>query len=281
MTKVQNNSELATALSKAYLEIIPAPGIEDRIMPIPAGSYVSITCSPVHGIEPTLELMEALADRDLKLIPHIAARVIKDKAHLREILTRLQDAGISSVFCPGGDAAQAAGIYDSSLSLLRDMADIGHNIRSVGVASHPEGHALVSDRELVELLLQKQEIANYLVTQMCFDTDLLIRWLRGIREAGVSLRAWIGLPGVADRTKLFKLSMRIGVGQSAKMLMRQKDLLKKMLQLKPYQPDELVEQLAPYLSDPVLDIPSFHLFSFNDVERTEKWRQEAVERYSK
>jgi methylenetetrahydrofolate reductase (NADPH) len=279
VSSVQNTSELANALSKAYLEIIPAPGIEERLQPIPPGSFVSITCSPVHGIDPTLELMETLADRDLKLIPHIAARVIKDKAHLREILTRLQNAGIKSVFCPGGDAPQAAGIYESSLSLLRDMADIGHDIQSVGVASHPEGHALVSDDELVKILIEKQEIATYLVTQMCFDSALLIRWLRGIRDAGVSLEAWIGLPGVADRAKLFKLSMRIGVGQSARMLMRQKDLLKKMLQLKPYQPDELVEQLAPHLADPLLDIPGFHLFSFNDIERTESWRQEAVRRY--
>ncbi|MFT5373019.1 MAG: methylenetetrahydrofolate reductase (NADPH), partial [Lysobacterales bacterium] len=54
----------------------------------------------------------------------------------------------------------------------------------------------------------------------------------------------------------------------------------KMLQLKPYQPDELVEELAPYLADLELDIPGFHLFSFNDIERTENWRQDAVRRYS-
>ena len=280
MSSDQSNSVLSKALSKAYLEIVPAPGIEERMQPITAGSYVSITCSPVHGIEPTLELMEILADRDLKLIPHIAARVIQDKAHLREILARLQGAGINSVFCPGGDAVQAAGIYDSSLALLRDMADIGHDIEKVGVASHPEGHALVSDDELVEILIKKQEVATYLVTQMCLDSALVIRWLRDIRNAGVSLQAWIGLPGVADRGKLFKLSMRIGVGQSAKMLMRQKDLIKKMMQLKPYQPDELVEGLAPHLADPVLDIPGFHLFSFNDIERTENWRHTAVRRYS-
>jgi hypothetical protein len=74
--------------------------------------------------------------------------------------------------------------------------------------------------------------------------------------------------------------MRIGVGQSAKMLLRQKDLLKKLLQLKPYQPDELLEGLAPYIADEDLDIPGFHLFSFNDIERTEIWRREAIARYN-
>jgi methylenetetrahydrofolate reductase (NADPH) len=64
------------------------------------------------------------------------------------------------------------------------------------------------------------------------------------------------------------------------MLLRQKDLLKKMLQIKPYQPNDLLEDLAPYLVDPLLDIGGFHLFSFNDIDRTERWRQEALSRYS-
>jgi methylenetetrahydrofolate reductase (NADPH) len=270
---------IASALEKSYLEIIPAPGIEERLELVPAGTYVSITCSPVHGIDPTLDLMDRLAGRDLKLIPHIAARVIKGRQHLREILNRLDSAGINSVFCPGGDAPEPAGDYTSSLELLRDMSEIGHNIEEVGVASHPEGHALVSDEDLIKFLLQKQEHANYLVTQMCFDPAILIRWLQGIREAGVNMQAWLGLPGVADRSKLFKLSMRIGVGQSAKLLMKQKDLLKKMLQLKPYQPDELLEGLEPHMTDKQLDIEGFHLFSFNDVERTEQWRLDTIGRY--
>ena len=58
--------------------------------------------------------------------------------------------------------------------------------------------------------------------------------------------------------------------------MNQKGLLKNMLRVKPYRPDELVYGLAPYLGDETLDIPGFHLFSFNDVERTEGWRQEML-----
>ena len=128
--------------------------------------------------------------------------------------------------------------------------------------------------------LEKQEIAKYLVTQMCFDPALLINCLKGISESGETLQALLGLPGVADRGKMFKLSMRIGVGQSAKLLLRQIDLLKKLFQLKPYQPDELLAGLAPYIADEYLDIPGFHLFSFNDVERTENWRKEAIRAYS-
>ena len=48
-------------LRRAYLEITPASGIEDRLSVIPRRSYISITCSPVTGVEPTLELMERLS----------------------------------------------------------------------------------------------------------------------------------------------------------------------------------------------------------------------------
>jgi len=270
---------MAELVANSYLEIIPLPGIEDRLAELPARAYVAITCSPSKGVEPTLELMERLARRDLQLVPHIAARMVRDRGHLNEILHRLKQSRIESVFIPGGDAREPLGIYRCALDLLRAMAELGHDIENVGVAAHPEGHPDIGRKELLQALLDKQPYANYLVTQMCFDAVSIIHWLRQIRKAGVNLPAWIGLPGVADHSRLFKLSMRIGVGQSARLLLRQKGLLKKMLGFRPYQPDELLEGLLPYLGDNRIGIPGFHLFSFNDIERTERWRRTTLERY--
>ncbi len=279
-----NHHVLARLLDQAYMEVIPTRNIVDRLIHIPRHSYVSITCSPVKGLEPTLELVEKLRalpeERQLKLIPHIAARMIRDKGHLREILVRLEEARVESIFIPGGDAPKPAGEYDCSLDVLRDMAEIGHDIEDIGIAAHPEGHPMVDDQELLRLLKEKQQFATYLVTQMCFDPQVLVDWLKGIRKEGVSLRAWIGLPGVADMSKLISLSLRIGVGQSVKVLMKQKGLLRKMISAKPYQPDDLLAGLEPYLDDPEFDIPGFHLFSFNDIERTERWRVETFEKFN-
>jgi methylenetetrahydrofolate reductase (NADPH) len=284
MNNNNNHHVLARLLDQAYMEVIPTRSIVDRLIHIPRHSYVSITCSPVKGLEPTLELVEKLRalpeERQLKLIPHIAARMIRDKGHLREILVRLEEARVESIFIPGGDAPKPAGEYDCSLDVLRDMAEIGHDIEDIGIAAHPEGHPMVDDQELLRLLKEKQQFATYLVTQMCFDPQVLVDWLKGIRKEGVSLRAWIGLPGVADMSKLISLSLRIGVGQSVKVLMKQKGLLRKMISAKPYQPDDLLAGLEPYLDDPEFDIPGFHLFSFNDIERTERWRVETFEKFN-
>jgi len=279
MKTAGNEAMMAELVANSYLEIIPLPGIEDRLAELPARAYVAITCSPSKGVEPTLELMERLARRDLQLVPHIAARMVRDRGHLNEILHRLKQSRIESVFIPGGDAREPLGIYRCALDLLRAMAELGHDIENVGVAAHPEGHPDIGRKELLQALLDKQPYANYLVTQMCFDAVSIIHWLRQIRKAGVNLPAWIGLPGVADHSRLFKLSMRIGVGQSARLLLRQKGLLKKMLGFRPYQPDELLEGLLPYLGDNRIGIPGFHLFSFNDIERTERWRRTTLERY--
>lgn len=279
MDATRTDTVIARMVARSYLEIVPAPGIAGRLSVLPAGACVSITCSPTRGIEQSLDLMDQLAQRDLYLVPHIAARMVRDRGHLNEILQRMKQARIDSVFIPGGDAAEPAGVYSCALDLLRAMDAAGHELSEIGVAAHPEGHPQVNDAELLQALLDKQAYATYLVTQMCFDAETIVRWLRRMRIAGVRLPAWIGLPGVADRSRLLKLSMRIGVGQSARILMRQKGLVRKLIGFKPYQPDELLDGLAPCLDDPGLDIPGFHLFSFNDIERTERWRCAALARY--
>lgn len=275
---------LAGMMKRAYLEIIPTNTIVERLIHLPRHSDVAITCSPAQGVEATLDLVDELRalpdERQLKLIPHVAARSVKNKSHLREILSRLNAAEVESVFVPGGDAPEPLGEYVCALDLLRDIAEVGHRFKYVGVAAHPEGHSLIDDAELLKLLLEKQKVANYLVTQMCFDPERLIAWLRRMRQSGVTLPAWVGLPGVADISRLISISLRIGVGQSVKILKNQKGLLRKLISSKPYQPDELLVGLQPHLDDPDLDIPGFHLFSFNDVERTERWRTETLERLS-
>lgn len=275
---------LAGMVERAYLEIIPTRTILERVVHLPQHAYVAITCSPVHGIGPTLELTAQLRalpeERRLKLIPHIAARMVRDRGHLREILARLDELRVESVFVPGGDAPAPAGDYHGALDLLRDMAEIGHRIEDVGVAAHPEGHPHADQAELLQLLLAKQPLATYLVTQMCFDPGVLIAWLLRMRAAGMTLPAWIGLPGVVEIPRLIALSMRIGVGQSVRVLRKQKGLLGKLIGARPYQPDDLLRGIHHYLDDPDLDIPGFHLFSFNNVEATERWRQATLRRYA-
>jgi methylenetetrahydrofolate reductase (NADPH) len=268
---------LVATLREAYMEVFPTPTIEERLRVLEPGAYVAVTCSPSKGVEETLEITDHLARKGYRVIPHIAAKSVRGRSHLGEIMARLNDLPVDSIFVPGGDAPKPAGEFTTAYELLRAIQEFQHRFRHIGVASHPEGHPDVDDDTLLRELEQKQPLATYLVTQMCFDTGVLERWLRGIRERGIALPAYIGIPGVSDRTALMKISLRIGVGDSLRFIRRRNGVTAQLLSSRLYTPDNLLTGMAPMLTDPTCKIAGFHIFCFNQVERSEKWRLGAIE----
>ena len=273
----QETKVLAHTVHEAYMEIFPTDTIEAKLDVLEPASYVAVTCSPTKGVDETLDMTERLALRGFKVVPHVAAKMVRDKQHLREIIAHLNDLPVISIFVPGGDAETPLGDYSTAYSLLRDIADIEHKFTEIGVGAHPEGHPAVSDDVLMAELLQKQEVSNYLVTQMCFDANAIASWLRDVRDRGVHLPAWIGLPGVASRSSLVKTSMRIGVGDSLRYLKRNPKVAAKLMLSNEYRPDDLLHDLAPTLADPAYDIHGHHIYCFNQVEKTEQWRHAFLE----
>ena len=272
---------LLEAVRESYMEIFPTAKIESHLDVLAPGSYVAVTCSPTKGVDETLDMAERLADRGFKVVPHIAARMVRDRQHLREIIGRINRTPIVSVFVPGGDADRPAGRYRKALDLLRDLADIEHRFIEIGVGAHPEGHPFASDEELLEQLLAKQEYANYLVTQMCFDAAHIERWLHDIRAAGVHLDAWLGVPGAADRAALIKTSLRIGVGDSVRYLKRQGRRAAQLMASSEYRPDSLQYALAPVIANRDLAVAGQHVFCFNQLERAESWRHAFIDQLEK
>ncbi len=277
MTSDAEQAMLAHTVREAYIEIFPTPTIESKLDVLEPGSYVAVTCSPSKGVSETLDMSERLANRGFKVVPHIAAKMVRDKAHLREILKHLDDLPIISIFVPGGDSEKPLGDYSSALELLQAISEFDHNFTEIGIAAHPEGHPSIDDGVLMEQLFKKQEYSSYLVTQMCFDAQKVGDWLRKIRNAGITLPAWIGLPGVSDRGTLIKTSLRIGVGDSLRYLKHNSKIVARLMKSKSYRPDDLLSELAPYIADPFFGIAGHHIYCFNQVARTEEWRREFLD----
>ena len=123
MRKPDRSQELLAGLmDQTYLEVFPTKTIANRLVHIPRNSFVGISCSPTHGMEPTIALTEQLKTQNnesrFKVIPHIAARMVRDKRHLKETLSRLEAVGVESIFIPAGDSKEALGKYNDSLQLL-------------------------------------------------------------------------------------------------------------------------------------------------------------------
>jgi methylenetetrahydrofolate reductase (NADPH) len=258
------------------MEVFPSPSVEQRLEVVEPRSYVAVTCSPTHGVDATLELTGRVVRRGFRVVPHVAAKSVRDRGHLRDIVRRLADLGVDSIFVPGGDSGRPLGPYATAAQLLQDLAALEHPFRHIGVAAHPEGHPSVDAETLLRELAAKQAVANYLVTQMCFDASVLAAWLSLIRDRGITMTAWIGLPGVFDRAALLAASLRIGVGASLRLLRNRGRLIGRLFGPKVYRPDAFLHALAPQLAEPAQGIAGFHIFCFNRVEQSEQWRRQFV-----
>lgn len=270
-------SVLINDLHKGYMEVFPAPGIEEKLSILEPNSYVAVTCSPTKGVDETLDLTERLIDAGFRVVPHVAAKNVRDLSHLRQIMQRLKELQIGSLFVPGGDRPKPEGEFATAWQLLTAIDELGHDIKEIGVGAHPEGHPDVDNDTLFRELEKKQSLCTYMVTQMCFEADVLGSWLHDMRSRGITLPVWIGLPGVIDRNRLIKASFRIGVGDSLRFLRKKSKTAARLMKLSIYYPDELVLNLAKYQVDPANKIAGYHLFCFNQVETTEKWRHDAIE----
>ena len=263
-------------LQKSYMEIIPVPGIEDKLDSLPSDMYLAVTCSPTKGVDETLELSEKLIERGFKVTPHIASKCVSGEKHLEEIIKKLDELGIESIFVPGGDRPEPMGDFNNALDLLKALKKLGHNLNKIGMAAHPEGHPDVSDEILMEALEEKKDLADFIVTQMCFDAEILNDWMNQIHKKGVELPVWVGLPGVIERGRLLKTSLRIGVGDSLRFLRKKSQVATELMKSSIYNPDDLVRDITEQIDINDSKLAGYHIYCFNQIETTEKWRTERI-----
>jgi methylenetetrahydrofolate reductase (NADPH) len=261
-------------LERPLFELIPLRNALERAEWLPPGAGVTVTASPSHGIESTIELCEGLIARGHSATPHLAAHMIRDRAHLQDLLARCSSAGIRDAFVVGGDAKDRGEIHDG-LALLRLMQELGHPFEAVGVAGYPEGHPSIPDEVLLSSLKEKQAHATYVTTQMSFDAEAVSSWIRSVRAAGVMLPVHVGVPGVAKMRKLVGIAARIGVGGSIRYLGKNRQVLAALFR-RSFTPDRLLEGLGPTLSDPGAIVEALHLFTFNQVSETVAWHRRVL-----
>lgn len=269
-------SSLRRVLENPIFELIPLSNVLAQAEHLPAGATVSVTASPAKTLEDTVDLAAELLGRGFQVVPHLSARMTRDRAHLAEIVARIEGLGIKRIFVIGGDAEEPGEFFDAE-SLLTALDDIGVTFDEVGIGAYPEGHHVFDDETARRALHAKQPFATSMTTQMCFDGDAISDWLAKMRTDGITLPAVIGIPGVADRLKLLRISARIGVGRSMKFLNRHRGLLRSFIEPGGYSADELLEDIADTLADPEANVVGVHIYTFNQVETTERWRRAYLE----
>ena len=259
------------ALSQARFEILPLGRSEEQAQNLPEPVRLTVTCSPKHGPDRSVEVAGRLRAMGHSVTVHVAARMVRDRDHLDALLSGMAAAGADELFLIAGDADPPEGEFSSAVELLPIVAQHPKRPARIGISGYPEGHPKISDEALQQALLDKSADADYVATQMCFDPEALTTWVVRQRELGITLPVYIGMPGKVSRAKLLELSARIGVGPSLDFLRKQRGI--RALLSRGSTSDKLFDALAPALDDPRLGLAGFHIFTFNQLIDTFEWER--------
>ncbi len=251
-------------------EILPFGTAEAEVAAVSRPLAITVTCSPRHGIDHSVDVAERITAHGHEAIVHLAARTVRGAGHLDELIERLAAIGVDDVFVVGGDGSEAAGPYGSALELIPLIVAHRRRPRSIGIGAYPEGHPLIDAAGLGEALAIKAPMADYMVSQLCFDPGALVTWVRRVRREGIELPLFVGLPGAVDRRRLLEVSMKVGVGTSIAFLRKQRGI-RHLLGRPEDAADRLLRDLSPLVGDSELGIAGLHFYTFNRLRDTLEW----------
>lgn len=268
------------------LEVVPnsAAKIESFAEILPKQTRVYVAHLEKENIETMVKTAKRLSDEGFTVMPHIPARIVKDKATLSDWISMYQnEAGVTEALLLAGGSAKPVGDYDSSIQLIESGLFDKAGFKRLHIAGHPEGSKDIDPdggfKNVSKALSWKQEYSNRtdasmaIATQFCFDADIVRTWANKIKEDGIDIPIHIGIAGPAKLQTLLKFSVECGIGASMKVLTkRAKDITKLLL---PYKPTAMLEELAEYKSgDPDLNIKQVHFFPIGGIRQTTDWLEE-------
>lgn len=243
---------------------------------MPAGSDVFTPWLPGAPYHHLVAVARHLRRAGFNPVPHICARRLPDADAARDYLGRLRgEAGVERVLAIAGDSEAAAGPYDSSLAFIETGLLQQYGIRSVGISGYPEGHRKIPEAVVQTSLdgkigaAQRAGIDLFMVSQFCFDGEVIIEWLRRLRARGVAIPVRVGVAGPATIRALLNYGMRCGIGNSLRAVGTQAISLTRLVVQQG--PEKVVRRIA--LDAKGLGIAGLHCFAFGGFAQTARWME--------
>ncbi len=243
-----------------------------RILP---GSTISIPYLPGQDNDARLAAARAVRALGLEPMPHLSARRVASLAELDSFVKRaVAEAGVERCFVIAGDPPTPLGPFPDSTSLIETGVFERAGIQVVGVGGHPEGHPVMSATDRWEVLQRKcrgigrRGMRPLIVTQFGFDADIVLTWLRTLRERGIEHPVRVGVPGPAAIAVLARYASLCGVSACASMWSKYGISLGKLFGTAG--PDVLVDRLAAGLTEAHGKV-SLHFFPFGGIAQSVGW----------
>jgi methylenetetrahydrofolate reductase (NADPH) len=248
---------------------------------VPLGTRLYVVHVPGSDRLDTVPLARRLRKEGLEPVPHIAVRSFENLSILDDFLERLAaEAAVKQILLIAGDSAPTVQL-ESTLQVLDSGMLEKHQIRTIGVAGHPEGHRDVSDDVLGSALRHKNAYLHrtganvYIVTQFTFAAEAVTAW-ESSHEADIgSLPITVGLAGLASIKTLLKFAKDCGVGVSVQAFAKRAGSFTKLLIVAT--PGDVIVGLARYKErTPRTRIAGVHFFPFGGFQRTAEWANSIV-----
>jgi methylenetetrahydrofolate reductase (NADPH) len=270
-------------LAKASIEVTgkqidKVPMLQQHL---PAGTRVFIAQIEADGMSAQVTMAKALRDAGFEPIPHVPARFVANAHDLDDRLSRyVNEAGVTSLLALGGGAPEPVGDFHCALQLMQTDLFSKHQIKSIGIAGHPEGNPDITKIHGEAMLLRALQEKNnwikasgfdgFIATQFVFDAMPVAHWASELRLAGIDLPIFVGVPGPASIKTLMRYAALCGVGNSARFIRKQALNITKLLTVS--EPNEFVGQLADLHYDrPELNIAGAHLYPFGGFDKLIAW----------
>lgn len=275
--------EVEAFLQGYSIEVMPRtaekiPSFRDLL---PLGTRVYIAHIEGTPIEDMVATAKRIAAEGYAVMPHFPARIIKDKDVLGDWIARYQgEANVTQALILAGGVTKPHGDFDSSMELLESGLFDKAGFTRLHVAGHPEGNKDIDPDGTnlnVDAALQwKQKFSERsdaemaLATQFAFEAGPIIEWANAIKAAGVDIPIHIGIAGPAKLQTLIKFAIACGVGASLKVLQkRAMDVTKLLL---PYEPTDVITQLAAHKAkNPDFNISHVHFFPLGGIKTNANW----------
>ena len=275
--------EMESFLNGFSIEVMPrtAEKVENFRDILPAGTRVYIAHIEGTPIEDMVATARRLAAEGFPVMPHFPARIIKDAATLGDWIARYQgEAGVDQALLLAGGVANPHGYFDSSMQLMETGLFDKAGFKRLHVAGHPEGNKDIDpdgSMKNVDAALQwKQKFSERtdaqmaLATQFCFEAQPIIEWANNLKAAGIDIPIHIGIAGPAKLQTLIKFAIACGVGPSLKVLQKRAMDVSKLLL--PYEPNEVLAELAAYkAANPEFNIEHVHFFPLGGIKTNATW----------
>ena len=269
-------------LDHASIEVMPrtAAKVESFGALLAPGTRVYLAHIEGTPFDDMLATARRLTAEGFAVMPHVPARLIADRATLDRMLGGYAETGITQALVLAGGPATPAGAFHSSIQLLETGLFQSHGFSRLHVAGHPEGNRDIdpagSTREVDAALRWKQRFAEdtgtdmAIVTQFAFAAQPVTDWAERLAGLGITLPVHVGVAGPAKLQTLIKYSIACGVGASLGVLQkRAKDITRL---LKPFEPTELLTELATYrAAHPESLVRQAHIFPLGGIAASARY----------